>query len=151
MDVIDLRASYFAIPNPLRWLERWRHQYRHEKTVSLNGRMLRVRWTERADTALHGLETPLAVEVQLYFSCMVKKRMLFHQTPIPGSVSVAPNLELAFRCIASAACNPSEFAERYPEGRSLMSGPAAAIPPKRVDIDYRRGCWQGSFAYCSEH
>ena len=151
MDVIDLRASYFAIPNPLRWLERWRNTYRHENTVSLNGRMVRVRWTDRADVALRGLNQPLAVEVQLYFSCVVKKRMLFHQSPVPGSVAVAPNLDLVFRCIASAACDPTEFAESYPEGRSLMSGPAAEIPPKRVDIDYRRGGWEGSFAYSSDN
>lgn len=150
MDAIYLRASYFAVPNPLRWLERWRHRYRHEKPVLLAGRTVRVRWTDRADAALYGLESPLVIELQLYFSCVVKKRLLFHETPLPGSVAVAPNLELVFRCIASAACNPTEFAAHYPEGRSLMSGPAAGIPPQRVEIDYRRGRWEGSFSYGSD-
>ncbi len=148
MDVIDLRASYFAIPNPLRWLERWRHQYRHEKQVALNGRTVRVRWTERADTALHGSQTPLVVELQLYFSCVVKKRVLFHPGPAGfDPVAVDDRFGLVFQPVASAACDPEKFAASYPRGKQLSGDRARRMLPRRVELDYRRGNWEGQFHF----
>ena len=76
--------SYFGAGDffsPGRLLDRLFHPYRYAHTCSYQGKLLLVRMTNRAQRALDTLETPLLVEMQLYFSCVVKKRVLFHTHP----------------------------------------------------------------------
>ena len=142
------RASYFEIENPLRALERWRHRPRYRQSVVLQGREVEIDWTRRADDELVRRETPLCVELRLYFSCLVKKQLFFHQGPVElASTRVNDRLALAFRPFTAAACDPVEFATHYPAGRDLSDGVAAGWVPRRVTLDYRKGQWQGRFGY----
>ena len=93
MDSLNLSGSYFGLENPLRWFERWRHGMRHVQRVRIGGRWLELRWTRRAERALMQRETPLIVELQLLFSCVVKKRVLFHETAGFECVRATPHLE----------------------------------------------------------
>jgi hypothetical protein len=145
MSILNLQASYFSIENPLRLVDRWLNRYSYRKTVQINQRSLELRWTERAERELGMREQALIVELQLYFSCVVKKRVLFHQRVDFATNRVDNRLEMAFHAIASAVCDPNEFAQKHPEGRDLSSGPAARMVPAIVEIDYRAGRWQGQF------
>ncbi|MDH3536532.1 MAG: hypothetical protein OER87_12365 [Gammaproteobacteria bacterium] len=147
MSMLNLRAGYFAIENPLRVLERWLYRNRYRQTVRINQRKVEVRWSERAERALRQRNRPLIVELRLYFSCVVKKQVLFHGHSKLDTTVVKPGLEMVFQPIASAACEPQEFAASYPPGRNLSQGRAACMVPKTVEIDYRRGSWEGSFYY----
>lgn len=148
MSLLNTQASYFALDNPLRWLERCCYRFRLRTRVSINRRRVEVRWTRRADAAMQRADKPLVVELQLYFSCVVKKRVLFHHgTADFDTLRVNDRLEIAFRPIASAACDPVEFAANFPGGRDLAAGHAARMVPRAVEIDYRRGSWEGQFLY----
>jgi hypothetical protein len=39
----------------------------------INGREVAVEWTPRAERAMQARSVPLIVELELYFSCLVKK------------------------------------------------------------------------------
>ena len=145
--MLNLSASYFAIDNPLRWLDRWIHRYQHHQTVRINQRDVDVCWTGRAEAALQSSQQPLIIELQLYFSCVVKKRVLFHRQVEFDTVTVNNRLELAFRPIASAVCEPREFAMNHPMGKDLSRGVAGRMVPGRVEIDFRQGEWEGQFYY----
>lgn len=146
MSFLNLQASYFAIENPLRLLGRWVNRPRHHATVRINQREVELGWSERAEAEMQRSDRTLIVELQLYFSCVVKKRVLFHRQPVDfETVRVNNRLQLAFRPIASAICDPREFAESYPVGRELTA--AARMVPRRVQIDYRQGHWEGHFQY----
>ncbi len=148
MALLNLQASYLAIENPLRWLERLLHRFRHCQTVRINQREVEVSWTGRADRALQRRNQALVVELQLYFSCVVKKRVLFHQHAVAYDCSrVSDKIELTFQPISSAVCDPREFAANYPQGKNLSAGKAARMVPRVVKIDYRRGNWEGQFHY----
>ena len=147
MSVFDLPASYFAVPDPRRALERYLHRYRHRRTAILGERPVEVCWTERAARELRRREQPLAVELQLYFSCVVKKRVLFHERIPRAAAPVTDKLRLTYRAVASAACDPLEFAASYPQGEVLSSAAAARMIPRRVELDFRRGGWEGGFYY----
>jgi hypothetical protein len=69
-----LQGSYFSIQNSVHLIDRWLHAYCHHRNVTLNGKKLRVDWTERAERALSVRYHPVIAEMQLYFSCVVKKR-----------------------------------------------------------------------------
>ncbi len=147
MSVFNLQASFFSIENPLRLLDRYLNRFRYRQTARLNQREVEVRWTNRAECELQQQQQPLIVELQLYFSCIVKKRVLFHQSVAFDTTRVNDQLKLFFRPIAAAACDPWEFATHYPAGQNLSTGTAARMVPGRVEIDYRQGHWEGQFYY----
>ncbi len=147
MSMLNLSASYFAIDNPLRWLDRWIHRYQHHQSVRINQRDVDVWWTGRAEAALQCSQQPLIIELQLYFTCVVQKRVLFHRRVEFDTTAVSQKLELAFRPIASAVCDPREFALNHPVGKHLSQGVADRMVPRRVEIDFRQGEWEGQFNY----
>ena len=147
MTILNPHASLFSIANPLRGLDRLLHGYRHRVTVQLNRRPLELRWSERAERELQRRQQSLVIELQLYFSCVVKKRVLFHDSVDFATTRVDDRLEIAFRPIASAVCDPREFAAHHPAGRDLSAGPAARMVPAFAEIDFRDGRWHGQFGY----
>jgi hypothetical protein len=147
MSILNLQASFFAIDNPLRLLDRWFNRFQHQNTVAINQRNVEVRWTDRAEQALQLGQQPLIVELQLYFSCVVKKRVVFHQRAAFSTTVVSNRLEIAFQPVASAACGPREFAASFPAGKNLSQGMAARMVPRIVELDYQRGNWEGQFRY----
>jgi hypothetical protein len=148
MSILNLQASFFAIGSPRRLLDRWINRYRYSQVAHIEGREVEVRWTARAERTLQASPQPLVVELQLYFSCVVKKRVVFHRQVDFATTRVNGRLEIAFRPIASRACDPREFALHYPAGKDLSAGPAARMIPRSVEIDFRGGRWEGQFGYC---
>lgn len=133
---------------PRQWLDRLAHPYRHQRRCRYRGKALTVRWTERARRALAARQTPLLVEMQLYFSCMVKKRVLFHSPhELHGSdvVTVNEHLQVTMRSVQADRCDPVEFARHYPGSRVLEAPAARQMRPSRLDIDFTDGQWRGVF------
>ena len=147
MSLLNLQSSFFAIEPPWRLLDRLINPCRYRQEVQIDQRRIELRWTRRAERLLRSSSKPLIVELQLYFSCVVKKRVLFHHSADFATTRVNDRLQIAFRPIASAICDPREFALQFPAGRDLSTGPAARMIPRSVEIDFRSGRWEGSFAY----
>ncbi len=116
-------------------------------TVSINQHPVSVEWTSAAGTALARRAAPLYVELELYFSCLVKKFVHFREDS-RGRETVAADdkLRLYFRPVTSTACS-FEVAERLGRQPEMdIDSPALRrIAPKRVEIDYVDGVWRGSF------
>lgn len=144
-----LQGSYFSVESPLRLLDRWLNAYRHNSSVVLGNKNLRVEWTDRANRVLQTRSEPLIIEMQLYFSCVVKKRVLFHDNSNLDVTDLNNSMKIAFRSIQSAACTPEEFARNYPIGRVLDTPAATKMIPSRLAIDFRQGQWHGEFDYQS--
>jgi hypothetical protein len=146
---MGLKNSYFAIPNPLMLLRRWLNPEVQQLQVVLRGRPLTVSWTARAERRLQQLESPLLAEMQLYFSCVVKKRVLFHQQPPPEKLeltAVGDHLLVAFRAVQSSSCDPVEFAANFPVKQEFETMGAVRMHPSALRIDYSGGEWEGEFS-----
>ena len=120
---------------------------RRRANVIINGKPVAVEWTARAQRALESRPAPLMVELELYFSCLVKKFVHFREHP--GSHTVAPvndRLSLYFRPVMSTACSIEtvERLGRQPE-TEITTASVRKIAPKRVWLDYQRGNWVGEF------
>ncbi len=141
--------SYFSLNgkfNPFKQLDRWRNPFEQSYTCTLDGHDIKIALTERARQALRRLNKPLLVEMQLYFSCMVKKRVLFHtETPDLPSTPTGEHLNIAFRCVQSDSCDPQEFATHYPGKKTLDAVAAIKMHPHLLQIDYKNKRWQGEF------
>ena len=145
---MNIHASYFALSpafNPFYLLDKWLNPSRHRRTVSLHGHALVTGWTERAQRAMQQRSSPLVVEMQLYFSCVVKKRVIFHDHAKLDLVDVSEWLRVGFRPVQSASCDPDEFARNYPVQRPFDSCAAAKMNPRWLLIDYKNGSFVGEF------
>jgi hypothetical protein len=142
-----LKGSYFSIESPVRLVDRWLHSYSHHHGIVLGGKNLHVEWTDRADRALQTRSEPLMIEMQLYFSCVLKKRVLFHENYEMDTVDVGSAMKIAFRPIRAAKCDPDEFARNYPPGRVLDSPAALKMKPSKLSIDFRQRQWEGEFTF----
>lgn len=121
-----------------------------QATVKINGRDVQVEWTRTAGAELAQRQQPLVVEVELYFSCLVKKFVHFHEASDVDTarghelVAVTPLLSVFFRPVMSAACSMDDAARlgRQPE-TEIDSNAVRKMAPKRIHIDHRKRAWSG--------
>lgn len=120
-----------------------------KETITLNGRAVVVELTDSAARELAAQTTPLFVELELYFSCLVKKFVHFRaDSRGKPTVTAHGKLQLYFRPVTSTACT-FEVAERLgrqPE-MEIESEALTHVAPKRVFIDRVAGAWHGSFNF----
>ncbi|MBU1236995.1 MAG: hypothetical protein KJ634_02485 [Gammaproteobacteria bacterium] len=118
-------------------------------TVVINGRDVEVEWTAAAGRELARRTAPLYVELELYFSCLVKKFVHFREDARgKPTIDVGNGLALYFRPVTSTACT-FEVAERLgrqPE-MDIESEALRHVAPRRVFIDHVGGEWRGSFNF----
>ena len=142
--MLGFNASYFYIGNPLRLLDSWLHRPTLRTQIELQGRPMLVRWTRRADRQMRRVPAVTA-ELQLYFTCVVQKRVVFHPRMLPEATAVNQQLAVVFRTVQSPACDPVEFAAHHPVQRQLTAAGAQRMRPRALRIDFRAGQWCGAF------
>ena len=145
---MSMKNSYFEMPSPLALLQRWLNPETHSIRLTLRNNPLTVSWTRRADRQLQSLNRPLLAEMQLYFTCVVKKRVLFHQQPPADElevVEVNEQLQIAFRPVEANSCDPQEFAANFPVKQEFETMGAVKMHPSQLRIDYKGGNWVGEF------
>lgn len=145
---MNLNASYFSFTaaySPLPLLERWLNPFQHSKSVIIGEFPISIEWSQRAEQQLSLRTTPLIAEMQIYFSCVVKKRVLFHDASELETTAVDEKLEICFRAVESNSCDPVEFAANFPVKNSFTSTAALRMHPKKLSIDFKHEQWVGEF------
>lgn len=143
---MNIHNSYFAITNPLAILDHWLNPHRHESSIDYHGKTLRIIWTRRAGRALRKRPSPLIVEMQIYFSCVVQKRVLFHDQTEYETVPVNDLVSVVLRPVQADSCDPVEFAKNHPVAHEYSSNAARKLRPSELQIDYKDEKWFGEFA-----
>lgn len=116
-----------------------------EHEVELLGRGLAVRLTPAAARAIEARATPLHVEMELYFSCLIRKRVRFDVPPRGEAVLLGEGLSLSFRPVMGRVCG---LDEHDPDNLAdLPTGEPQRFVPRWLTLDYRKGRWQGEFGY----
>ena len=109
-------------------------------TVKILNKTVRVEWSKAADNALSALSSPLSVETELYFSCLIRKKVRFGDKAhsavfLPVNERVVTNV-----CRADGETQEIDLVD-FP-----IKNPAAFVP-RWLKIAYRRGNWEGEFGY----
>lgn len=118
----------------------------------LFGRPLRVQFSPQALAAAGRLQSPLTVEAELYFSCMIRKAVRFRYAQPDDTLptgSHAPLLEhmtLQFRPVTTQHCQIEVGAGAPPLETMPVTRPHAFVP-RWVSIDFHHGDWLGEFGY----
>ncbi|MDZ7591181.1 MAG: hypothetical protein U5L05_10960 [Rubrivivax sp.] len=134
-------SSPFANPIFARWHRRFAAQ------VVINGKPVLIEWSRAAQVALERRSQPLTLELELYFSCLVKKFVHFHESvPARETVVVNDRLRVFFRAVTSTACSMdlAQRLGRQPE-TELDSAAVRKLAPKRVWLDRRHGTWTAEY------
>lgn len=139
------------------WLSQWRDRLRSQPDemfldIRLFDRLVRVRLTPQAVAAATALSAPLIAEMELYFSCMIRKAVRFRPgapdaTLPPGShAPILQHLGLQFRPVTTEHCHLEAGAGAPPLETMPVTRPAAFVP-RWLTIDFHRGDWLGEFGY----
>jgi hypothetical protein len=116
-----------------------------QTTVEILGKKVLVEWSAAADKKLQTLAEPLVVEMELYFSCLIRKAVRFGGEVRAGNfASASPHLTVGFRPVMTKVCRVSDFEGKPPVEDFPIVKPEAFVP-KRLVIDYKAGKWSGEF------
>ena len=114
-------------------------------SISIKGKMVNIETTRRAEKALQKRNAPLLAEMQLYFSCMVVKSVVFKETDFKNTVAVSDSLHVDFRPVMRATCEFDQILETPKTDMEVAH--LENYVPKWLKIDYKRGDWIGEFGY----
>lgn len=119
--------------------------------VELHGKKVSVRMTSSAEKALSERAAPLYVEMELYFSCLIRKRLKFHQAAATGNsrasnAQVTDKLYVTFHPVMTKACHKDYEGDAPPLTEFPIEN-AAPFVPRWISVDYSAGHWQGEFGY----
>ena len=124
--------------------------------VEMLGKQISVELSNKASQQLHKLETPLVIEMELYFSCLIRKQVRVYEElsdPVveklegPFSSQFAEMMHIAFRPVMTKACSVSSCeGDSPPLSDFPIKNPHSYIP-KWLKLDYRKGQWCGDFGY----
>jgi hypothetical protein len=120
-----------------------------ERCVLLGGRETAVRLTPAAERALAAQREPLDVEMELLFSCLVAKRLVFRATPSPdvaARASLTERMTLSYRAVYSEVCGTEPGTTR-PHIETLSVPHPEHYVPKWLALDYGASGWSGEFGY----
>lgn len=122
--------------------------------VRLHGREIRVELTRAAQRAAAGLTAPLVVEMELYFSCLVRKQVRIKpladtQLPNDDLVSLGGPLLLGFRPVVAEQCRIADLGDEAPPLKTMPVTRPGAYIPHWLRLDFHKGEWRGEFGYQS--
>lgn len=117
-----------------------------QEQIILKGKPVSVEITRKAEKALAQRSAPLLAEMQLYFSCMVVKSVIFRDEQTGKHLAkVSDRLSISFRPMMRATCEIKPGAEL---SRADMDIPRVEnFIPRWLRIDYKTNAWVGEFGY----
>lgn len=127
----------------------------HEKSVD-------VKLSNRADSQNQKLLFPLLIEIQIYFSCLLGKRLAFYtDQALDGAWQVEPelfssmlddarqltdNIYIRFNTVMTKACPVSDYVGPPPVTDFKISNQKPYVP-SWLNIDYKNGLWSGEYGW----
>lgn len=114
----------------------------------LLGRNITVKLSRSALKALDEREHHLCLEMELYFSCMIRKQVNV-RAAIDNGISVFVNdmLEVGFRPVMTKSCSVNHSETSLPDLSDFPLIKPERYIPNWLNVDYIRGEWQAEFGY----
>jgi len=117
-------------------------------TAQINGRPVSIELTGAAEKALGERRQPLLAEMELYFSCLIRKQVRFRDPADEAdTVSATDQLQIRFRPVMTASCKVGDYEGDSPPLTDFPITRPDSYIPKWLRIDYKHGQWVGDFGY----
>lgn len=114
--------------------------------IDYHGKSMEIRMTPAAQRALDNQPGPLLAEMEMLFSCLIRKRVRFAQKTDASAVAVDNKLSVLFRPVMTQTCSLDDIEGETPVVAFPIANPKPYVP-HWLNIDYRRNQWIGEFGY----
>ncbi len=120
--------------------------------IQINHKLCKINLSKSADAQLDN-EQQLYVEMELYFSCLIRKRVNISLTPrmidyVPASgYTHDSKLHVGFRPVMTELCGIDYKGDAPPVTDFPLTRPER-FTPMWLFLDYKNHQWQGEFGYC---
>jgi len=117
--------------------------------IKLGEREVELRLSPPAERALHARRVPLDIELELYFSCFLRKRVNFLEQAHDDAASRAQltnKVSVSFRPVMTRACHVHDVTQA-PDLEPLPLVRTHSFTPKWLTLDYAGGSWSGEFGF----
>lgn len=122
-------------------------EYKPMYTIELGGRPCRVSLSTRARDELLRHPQSLYVQMELYFSCLLRLKVrFFDSAPAGENIALVDDVYVSFRPIMTAHCSNDEIDTEPPVTDFPIRRDSPFIP-HWLNIDFRRRQWMGEFGY----
>jgi hypothetical protein len=127
----------------------------HEKTME-------VKLSKQGNMQSQKLAFPLLIEIQIYFSCLLGKRLAFYtEQALDGAWQVEPelfssmlddaqqltdNIYIRFNTVMTKACPVSDYVGPPPVTDFKINNQKPYVP-SWLNIDYKNGLWSGEYGW----
>ena len=118
-----------------------------QSQIEINGKPVEILLTAGAEKALASRTKPLHVVMELYFSCLIRKKVRFYQQSINNhEQQVNDNLFVLFRPVMTQHCG-KDYEGTEPPLTDFPIVKSAPFIPRWLNIDYHNGEWYGEFGF----
>lgn len=115
--------------------------------IDFHGKTVQVELTSSAQNRLAQDREPLVVEMELYFSCLIRKKVRFNNDRAKQHAKpVTDYLSVSFHPVMTRTCN-KDYEGDAPPLTEFPIAKVAPYVPRWLKIDYQAGEWRGEFGY----
>lgn len=118
--------------------------------IKISGKSVSIELSEAAINAMKLRTAPLLAEMELYFSCLVRKKVRFYDGESSDDkerIDVNDKLAVRFRPVMTQSCSVGDDAGEEPPVTDFPIAKPSAFIPHWLRIDYCSGEWCGEFGY----
>jgi len=119
--------------------------------IKFDRKLLQLSLSVRAARAMADQDQQghIDVELELYFSCLIRKRVNIRRQPRADAIfktAVNNYLSISFRPVMTKVCQVSDVAGE-PDVEPLPIVKPERFTPNWLSLDYKNGQWLGEFGY----
>jgi len=117
-----------------------------EKQIEIQGKAVAVSLSKAAEKALALRDKTLIAEMELYFSCLIRKQVRFKENVTGNLVDVTDQLAVHFRPVMTKTCGIDYEGDEPPLEDFPIKKPEAFVP-HWLKIDFKKDEWIGEFGF----
>lgn len=128
----------------------------NKQHVDMMGKTIVIEISRAARQQLNKRVTPLFIEMELYFSCLLRKQLRVYEIANEEQTEksqgefftrLSDDLLISFRPVMTKSCSVSSCeGEKPPLSDFPIEKPHSYIP-KWLSLDFKKGKWCGDFGY----
>jgi len=126
------------------------------KRITMMGKSVKVEFSVKAERELKRRKSPLYIEMELYFSCLLRKQVRVYEGVRQDieqhidddfMVKISDKLRIGFRPVMTKSCSVSSCDGEKPPLSDFPIAKPQTYVPKWLKVDFRKGEWCGDFGY----
>ena len=135
-----------------------------KKDLVFHNKTIQIECSAKAEEMASKLSSPLVIEIQIYFSCMLGKRLAYYSdTPIPGAYQLEPdqfkeilddsqqltgNVYIRFNVVMTIDCSITDYVGPPPVTDFEIVNREVYVP-HWLNIDVENGVFIGEYGWKS--